>query len=240
MAPMGALHIQYEIDGHLYTTFVVAVLAGLPLGRALELSWGSQVPDANRKFTAVSAAWNSLWNDHSKSIMQTLHSLHGGNEQAVQRRRKNLKTLIAAALGRKEPDWKVGLLIHAYGDSYAHTYQKNGKEVAYGIPHGHAGDGHTPDKIGEFPQKYLSYVTNLYQDLGGGGDPQERLGRIFRIVQEHEDSNTRISAEIMSYAAELGMSDEESDKVRDRLLRDITVADVTDTMDQMEEYFSRY
>ena len=239
MAPMGALHIQYEVDGHLYTTFVVATLAGLPLGRALELSWGSQVPDANRQFTAVSAAWNSLWNAHSRSIMQTLHSLHGGNDAAVQKRRKHLKALITAALARKEPDWKVGLMIHAYGDSYAHTHGKSGSETAYGIPHGHAGDGHTPDKIGEFPQKYLTYVTELYQELGGTGDPRQALDRVFRIVQENADSNTDISGQIRSYAVELGMSQVESDKVRDRLLSDISVADMTGTMDEMEAFFAR-
>jgi hypothetical protein len=238
MAPMGALHIQYEIDGHLYTTFVVAVLAGLPVGRALELSWGSQVPDANRQFTAVSAAWNSLWNSHSRSIMRTLHSLHGGNEQAVMKRRHDLKVLVAGSLARKEPDWKVGLMIHAYGDSYAHTYLKHGKEVAYGIPHGHAGDGHTPDKIGEFPEKYLAYVGQLYQDLGGHGDPVQRLDRIHRIVRDHPDSNSGISAGVMAYAGELGMDEQESDRVRDRLLKAISVADVVATMDQMEAAFS--
>lgn len=239
MESMGAVHIQYEIDGHLYTTFAVAMLAGIPLLRALELSWGSQVPDANRKYTAISAAWNALWNKHSKSLMKTLHSLHGGDHRAVTKRREDLKSLLTIGRESGEPDWKLGLMIHAYGDSYAHTYLKNGKEKAYGIPHGHAGDGHTPDKIGEFPDKYLAYVQGLYQALGGTGSASQALSRIFEIVGSNKDDNGQISAEVKSYAAELGMTESESDAVRDKLLRDVTESDVSKTMASMEAYFAR-
>lgn len=239
MASMGAVHIQYEIDGHLYTTFVVATLAGIPLLRALELSWGSQIPDANRKYTAVSAAWDALWNKHSKSLMKTLHSLHGGDHKAVARRRADLKSLLMEGRERGEPDWKLGLIIHAYGDSYAHTYQKDGKEKAYGIPHGHAGDGHTPDKIGEFPDKYLAYVQGLYEALGGSGSASQALARLYAIVGSNKDDNDKISAEVKAYAAELGMTKSDSDAVKDRLLREVSESDVSGIMGQMESYFSR-
>lgn len=239
MASMGAVHIQYEIDGHLYTTFVVATLAGIPLLRALDLSWGSQIPDANRKFTAVSAAWDVLWNKHSKRLMKILHSLHGGDQKAVIKRRADLKSLLMEGRERGEPDWKLGLIVHAYGDSYAHTYLKNGKETAYGIPLGHAGDGHTPDKIGEFPDKYLAYIQSLYEALGGTGAANEALARLYAIVGSNHDNNSKISAEVMAYAGELGMNESDSDAVKDRLLREISESDVSSTMDQMEAYFSR-
>jgi len=232
------LGIQYEIDGHLYTTFAVAVLAGLPVPRALELAWGSQVPDANRRYTAVHAAWTVLWNEFSESIMETLHSLHGGDTHAVAKRRDQLEALIVEALARGEPDWKVGLMIHAFGDSYAHTHTKHGREEAYGTPIGHGHDGHTPDTIGRFPEKYLAYVVHLYRALGGAGDARARLDRLFDIVGQDGASDGRITRGIIAYAAELGMKDDESDRARERLLDEITVSDVRDTMREMERRFA--
>lgn len=237
LSPAGAAHVLYEIDGHLYTTFVVARLAGLPVSRALELAWGCQVPDANRRFTAVSAAWTSLWEKYSADIMKILHSIHGGKEEQVLRRRGDLKQLVSEAIQRGEPDWRVGLMIHAYGDSYAHTFLKMGKEHSYRPPHGHAGHGHKPDKIGNFPKKYLEYVAGLYVALGGQGDPKTALDKLIRIVDDNKGSNSKISSLIVSYAAELGMTESESDAVKDRLLREISEKDVVETMAYMEAKF---
>ena len=237
-APMGAMHIQYEIDGHLYTTFVVARLAGWTVPRALELAWGSQVPDANRKFTAVSAAWDALWNKHSRALMEVLHSLHGGKAAAVRKRRADLKSLVAKCVAAGIDDAKVGLIVHAFGDSYAHTQGKGDDEKAFGVPVGHGHEGHVPDKIGEFPDKYLAYIDALYRSLGGTGDPQQVLARARQIVADNAGSNSAISAGIVNYAAELGMREEESDAVKDKLLARITEADVTRTMDEMRAYFA--
>lgn len=237
-SPLSQLHILYEIDGHLYTTFTVATQAGLPRDRALELAWGSQIPDANRRFTATSAAWDALWQGRSKSIMRTLHSLHGGGPAEVRKRRDDLDALIRDALRQKEPDWKVGLMIHAYGDSYAHTYVREGKEHAYGIPFGHAGDGHAPDKIGLFGQKYLSYVSRLFKALGGSGDAQLSLGRLFQIVCDSSGDLPGVTEEITDYAMELGMGGQDSEAVRNRLLADVSAGDVTDTMNAMEKRFA--
>jgi hypothetical protein len=41
---------------HLYTTYIAAALAGIRAAGAAELAWGSQFPDAKRRFTGVSAA----------------------------------------------------------------------------------------------------------------------------------------------------------------------------------------
>jgi hypothetical protein len=234
-SPARAMQILYEIDGHLYTTFVVAMLAGMPVARAAELSWGSQIPDENRRLTAVSAAWNSLWNHHSRSIMQTLHSLHGGDAQAIHERRDDLKVLVSIGIAQGEPDWKVGLMIHAFADSYAHTHVEHGTEEAYGIPWGHGGDGHTPDQIGNFPQKYLAYASNLYQALAGGRDPGAALARLRGIVE----AGGEISAAIAAYAAELGMNEDLSDRTRERLLAQISESDVSRTMQNMERQFAR-
>jgi hypothetical protein len=68
----------------------------------------------------------------------------------------------------KDGDYQAFLLLHAYADSYAHTYDSiNGFEYAYGPPLGHLFNGHWPDIIGNDIGKYQNYVLNLYQALGG-------------------------------------------------------------------------
>jgi hypothetical protein len=239
LTPAGAVNVLYEIDGHLYTTFVVARLVGMPIPRALELGWGCQVPDANKKYSAVSAAWKSLWEKYELDLMRVLHSIHGGKEEKVRKRREDLKQLITEAIKRGDPDWRVGLIIHAYGDSFAHTFTKMGKEHSYKPPFGHAGHGHTPDKIGNFPKKYQDYVAGLYVALGGQSDPATALAGLLKILENNKGSNSKISSQIVSYAFELGMTESESDAVRDRLLRDISEKDVVDTMASMEAKFNQ-
>ena len=232
-SPGRATQIQYEIDGHLYTTYIAAALAGIRAAGAAELAWGSQFPDSKRRFTGVSAAWNSLWSQHAQGMMKTLHSFHGGDAQAVRKRRDDLKALVATGIAQGEPDWKVGLIIHAFGDSYAHTYGEHGKEVAYETPGEQGPDGHTPDQIGNFPQKYLEYVGNLYEALGGRGEPHAVLARLRGIVE----GSGNVSAEIAAYAVELGMSRDLCDRVRDRLLAHVSESGVTRTMEFMEAAF---
>jgi hypothetical protein len=65
-----------------------------------------------------------------------------------------------------------GLLIHAYGDSYAHV---DAFGNAYGWPLGHAPDGHFPDFIINDVPKYADYIRNLYEALGGT-DPEGNDG----------------------------------------------------------------
>lgn len=236
---MSPLHILYEEDGHLYTTYIVAMRAGLPRPRALELAWGSQVPDANRRFTAVNAAWTALWDKHKQQIMTTLHSLHGGGPAQVAKRRDDLDALVRVALEQGEPDWRVGLIIHAYGDSYAHTYINGDEEHAYGWPLGHAEDGHAPDKIALAGPKYLTYVGRLYKALGGQGDPRLGMTRLFEIVEQGDGDASGVTAKILACAAELGMGGPDSDEVRARLLERVSERDVTETMDAMEKRFRR-
>ena len=64
---------------------------------------------------------------------------------------------------------EAGLLIHALGDSYAHTSGqfKATDEVAYGPLVGHLFAGHHPDEIAQqdvFP-KYQEYVWDLFNAL---------------------------------------------------------------------------
>lgn len=55
-------------------------------------------------------------------VVDGLHSLHGGDAKKVDVRRERPKKIIDAAQPNSEvPDWQLGLLIHAFGDSYAHV-----------------------------------------------------------------------------------------------------------------------
>lgn len=237
LTTQGSVHMLYEVDGHLYTTYAVAVLAGQPVASALELAWGSQIPDANSRYTAVRAAWRALWSDHHRSLMTTLHSLHGGDHEAVRRRREDLATLVAEAVRGGDPMWRAGLMIHAFGDSYAHTHGIGTEEEAYGVPSGHVHDGHTPDKIGNFPDKYLDYIAQLYRALGGTDDPQRALEPLHRIVRDNADDHEALSDGVIELAGTLGMERAASREVRERLLDEISVADVTETMELMERRF---
>ncbi len=72
--------------------------------------------------------------------------------------------------------WKKGILIHAYGDAFAH--QRN-KGQPYHFPLGHFNPsftlGHEIDLIRRKPQAYRSYVINLFHLLGGRNDKDELL-----------------------------------------------------------------
>jgi hypothetical protein len=66
------------------------------------------------------------------------------------------------------------LILHAFGDAYAHTHDNNFNS-AYGFPKGHlkpvADLGHYVDAIGNHPDRYQLYVHDMYSILGG--DPSK-------------------------------------------------------------------
>lgn len=165
----------YDENGHKYTTYLVAKMAGISDTNAYILTYYSQYPDLDRRYDAVSVSlkftgvpWKWGWRS---DITEELHSLHGGNNASVQFRRQLLAKLIQQKL--KDPTVEnlkeAGLLIHAFGDSFAHTKGEfnGGKEKAYGQLVGHLFDGHKPDdfwRAENFP-KYQAYVSTLYHTL---------------------------------------------------------------------------
>ncbi len=158
---------KYQRDGHQDTTYIVAVLAGRSPREAALLSFYNQAADdLAMRFSAPNVAvWGSVpgaWG-YRHRINAVLHSLHGGDVGAVQERRDHLAGLIAAS----DPDsvdhaWQTGLLIHAFGDSFAHTRDDGS---AYGGLYGHLFDGHAPDIVANRPNLYLDYVRALYAAL---------------------------------------------------------------------------
>jgi hypothetical protein len=76
--------------------------------------------------------------------------------------------------------WERGLLIHAFGDSFAHTKGPN-NSVAYGGDWGHGLAGHEPDIIGNNPRLYQLYVHDLYLALGGNAASEATNIRLQQI-----------------------------------------------------------
>ncbi len=128
--------------GHLNTTYKIASIAGR-MHEAKALAYFSQYPDEDKNFDAITNAIKNkipLLNDElSQAIVKKLHSLHGGGQDVIMARRKSLELAIKKNLESSNTIWKSGLLIHAYGDTFAHTNGKFGsnEEVAYGPKSGH-------------------------------------------------------------------------------------------------------
>ena len=167
---------RYERSGHQYTTFIVARAAGLSPKRAYLLSYFSQFPDDERRFSATLAAFYVHDLSYRKQIMAVLHSLHGGGHQAVLERRQDLAELVAEGVRTGSlSDPQIGLVIHALADSYAHVTEKDGKLQAFGYVFGHLFHGHKPDVIAHDAQRYRAYTCALFQALSGKADCTKEL-----------------------------------------------------------------
>lgn len=183
---------RYGRPGHQYTTFIVAALAGFSKEKAHKFAYFSQFPDDVKKFSATSAAIQLFNLTYRKQIMATLHSLHGGGENDVLKRRKDLKEFIQDGIetGSLE-DYQIGLSIHAFADSYAHTKMKDGELVAYGYGVGHLFHGHTPDVIAYYPDKFRDYSCELFKALSlktkCGKELKEFLSMIDRLKTSRDE-----------------------------------------------------
>lgn len=161
-----AAYPKFGRDGHQDTTYVVAILAGRSASDAAQLAFYNQAADdVWLRFSAPPLTfWGSVTDlGYRHRIIGVLHSLHGGDVEAVAQRRRALSSAIRDA-SRDDPDyfWTTGLTIHALGDSFAHT-RTDGS--AYGELYGHAFDGHAPDTIGLRPELYITYVETLFDAL---------------------------------------------------------------------------
>lgn len=180
---------KFGPEGHMNTTYVVARIAGNSERTSLRLSHFSQAPDDLAfAYSAPSVAiWGALappaWG-YRHRIVNVLHSLHGGNTSEVAARRANLKKLISEIKHFGGKDWKIGFLIHAYGDSYAHVKGDLGHEMAYGELVGHGFDHSMhPDEIEEHVPNYLVYVRNLYDALETTKGNRPELNRFIKEVE---------------------------------------------------------
>ncbi|WP_460928632.1 hypothetical protein [Pseudomonas sp. MC6] len=174
----GAASVFFAKDGHFYTAGYVAYLAGYhDLDKLQRISCFTQTPDQelwklNAVPVSIYGVTPGLWS-YRQQIVDGLHSLHGGDTQAVNERRVRLKKMIEDAVKSDSgvSDWQLGFLIHAFGDSFAHV--KGTPPEAYGPAFGHLLDslfGDDPDAIfinGHY-EKYNAYVKSLFAALSSG------------------------------------------------------------------------
>jgi RHS repeat-associated protein len=169
----------YVAAGHFYTTYLVLVLEGMSPAQAYELAYYSQLPDQLESTDAyelgkalyLKSFLHWMW-DYGESekesdakqeawawdVYNWLHSLHGGDNEAVKARRKCLGRLLGTP--NLKP-WVKGFLIHALGDAYAHTYDDGkGGRAAYGFASGHA-PWSSVDNITNWGEGYLFYIDQL-------------------------------------------------------------------------------
>lgn len=162
----------FKKDGHFHTVAYIAAIAGLE-NRAIELACYSQAPDEIKRYNAVPVAvWGVISWDYRRRIMDTLHSLHGGDYAAVARRRSILHQLVKESSASRTRDWETGFLIHALGDSFAHVHGDLEKPEAFGSLVGHGFEFfNDPDEIfgGAEPNKnyhkYVAYTSSLFEAL---------------------------------------------------------------------------
>lgn len=168
----------WEWDGHLLTSGYVINLATHDLEFSQKVACYSQAPDDLwLKYSAPSVAiWGLFYWSYRQNVMEILHSLHGGDLEAVVRRQEDLRRHIKSLIiyetdeGGKyqlvvdeENVWKLGFLLHALGDSYAHLKGETGAQVAYGPIVGHGFDGFLWGLFGEnYPDKI--FKNNNYEN----------------------------------------------------------------------------
>lgn len=179
---------KYNEEGHYNTTDLIARMAGFKKNEARLLANFSQAPDG--LWFRYSAPSVGLWGfalrpfwSYPSNVMNVLHSLHSGNHVEVLERRKRLqRELLSFSRPYKETDlWKVGFVIHAMGDSYAHSYGEMHDLHGYNEYFGHAFDNgysdNQPDMIAMNDNYliYIQYVEALFNALLQG---DETVGRI--------------------------------------------------------------
>jgi len=134
----------------------------------------------------------------AEPVMTLIHSLHGGGKDSVANRRQCLRNLL------KDPSlkpWERGVILHAYGDAFAHVHGAGDKLQAYPYPNGHGFDsaiGNDPDLISNFPDRYKDYVKSLYQGLAGPRANADLLNKILynatSLRGSHEKQNSAMAA----------------------------------------------
>lgn len=192
---------RFDPQGHYYAIDEAATIAQPNLRvKAVELAAYTQMPDQIDTTTAFywnvvpifEACANLFTGGHAfrkfDDVQRYLHSLDGGS---AQQRRECLEKLIKAELQKREiSTWRLGFLLHAYGDAYAHSFTNYCRgpylsphlrtdkteysaplclqEVLYQAPLGHGLHGNCPDLVRPHFDRFCLYFTNLVQLLNQG------------------------------------------------------------------------
>lgn len=208
---------KYNREGHQNTTALIAEMAGLDASRARRLAYFSQAPEV--VFSAF--IFGSIcWGVGVCSLLLVLPVEHyerttllaWWSHEAVIERRRNLKAQIISLRSRSndEDGWKIGFLIHAMGDSYAHAYGALGDLHGYGEFLGHAFDNgeqdNRPDMIvmNNNYRIYIQYVQALLELSDGSAnadlkDLNESIAGVKAEVEVKHVSNSDFVQFVQTY-----------------------------------------
>ncbi len=197
LLPPGFTQEWYE-TGHINTTLIIARLAGVQDHLAQQIAIYCQLPDYFKMTYSAGTplwAWISGKGKDAEVISKILHGFHGGAQAEVERRQRFFRDLVRDQIMRQEDVWKIGFTVHAFGDSYAHTFlDEAGQRSAYGYPMGHGLDFLfcvKPDHISKHPDLYMDYCAALFWALCGekAQDSVEFAGFEggFRAVRMHRN-----------------------------------------------------
>ncbi|WP_095189818.1 hypothetical protein [Pseudomonas sp. Irchel 3E19] len=241
--------VFFAKDGHFYTAGYVAYLAGYhDLDKIQRISCFTQTPDEefwklNAVPVSIYGITPGLWT-YRRQVVNGLHSLHGGDTNAVYERRARLKKMIEDAVKPDSgvPDWQLGFLIHAFGDSYAHV--KGKPPQAYGPGVGHMFDslfGDDPDAIfiNHHYEKYNAYVNSLFAALASGqpdSAPDEAAlqtftGEIARQASEGDDPDKAVTITIKNGSPTFDW--DKNDKLCESLNTRIAHKDINDFLEKL-------
>jgi len=192
--PVGQYDLNglYGDTGHFYTIYAVAIAKGYSQSDAFALAYFAELPDKVDSYSAWANGWQwgsemATKNDWLRQIQELLHSLHGGDAIA---RRDCLRGLLKDTTLTTE---ERGLILHAFGDSYAHSYvdPNTGKTMAYSFPFGHGAEDTDPDQASLRPELYSGYVNDLFNSL-----PSGTLSQTPNLIQSIINENAREASQI--------------------------------------------
>ena len=191
---------KYQRSGHQFTTYIVSMAAGLSRTQSYKLAYYSQFPDDEKRFSATLAFIYIFNQDYREQIMAVLHSLHGGGHQSVLKRRVDLRDLIRDGIKNNNlEDYQIGLIIHAFADSYAHTTCHNGQLKAFDYTWGHLFHGTKPDIIVHDPENYKNFTCELYKALSLTASCSPGLDQLHGMIEKLKTSRNAELPEFEKY-----------------------------------------
>ena len=226
---------KYQRSGHQYTTYIIAYLSGLGKEKSHKLAYYSQFPDDEVRFSATLAAIYLFDLQYREQIMAVLHSLHGGDQNAVIKRRKDLKQLIANGIKDNSlKEYEIGLMTHAFADSYSHVKLEQGELEAFDYVWGHLFHGHEPDIIAYEPERYKDYACNLYQALSGKNSCEIKLQKLFSMIDKLAVTRDEELPEFEKYAEELLFSSHNYQRWGEQWAKSVGKTEVVNTIKKIE------
>jgi len=217
----------FREPAHFYTVYAIASLCNVDEETAYNLAFHAQYPDENPSFEAIDSQIRSITQGRTQRRDISHYGFHALTGATASQRPCQLRILTEEyqrLLSEGETDL-AGLVLHAIGDHYAHSYESNGELCSYNCGLGHFWDNTLPDSIntrlqgnsqwwGNWPlpmspvrvgeSVYDDYVRQL-QTLFGGECDQGRIDALLGQLRanpqdplESDDETDRREIDILA------------------------------------------